>query len=242
MSVSGLSLSGALAVAGTPLLSTVYVAIPASTLTKGHMRFLEGVAPTNMICGQVFYDGFFGHDLCGGMRTYANCCMWNKTLKSTVTAWASPPTLASSVTMIDGAAGIGTRTITSGVMKQGVIFRFRFKGIISTKDGASSGRMSVVTTAGGVDTEIYAATLPLSHLTNSIAWIEMDMRIDTVSALPILGTMTVIGRAVTETGVRSIFGTGNIDTTLAQTLDIRYSFDSSGNTLECYTATIEIIY
>lgn len=241
MSVSGLSLSGALAVAGTPLLSTVYVAVPASTASRGNVRYLEGVAPTNQICGQTFYDGFFGHDLCGGVRTYADVCMWNKTLKSTITAWASPPTLASSVTMIDG-TGIGTRMITSGVLKLGTIFRVKFKGIISTKDGASSGRMCVVTTTSGVDTEIYAATLPLSHLTNSIAWIEMDMRIDTLSALPTLGTMTVIGRGVTETGVRTIFGTGNIDTTVTQALDIRYSFDSSGNTLDCHTATIDIIY
>jgi hypothetical protein len=132
-------------------------------------------------------------------------------------------------------------------MRVGVLFRIGFKGIISTASSSVSGRMSVVTSWNGTDTEIYGNTMILAKITDGIALADIDIRIKSVNSYPNLGTVEIIGRAVSSENsknaiTRVIFGTGSIDTSHPQTLDLRYCFDTDGNKLDCYTATIDAYY
>jgi hypothetical protein len=244
--VGGLSLAGNLGVGATKATLTNAISLPMGNANYTPIKFTEGIAPTNSICGQMFYDGYLGMDLCGGVRSYAGMVCWNKSSTDVITKWAAPPqVLADCVSIITGTTGIGTRTLSSGLMRVGTIVRTILRGLISTPSGSTTSLMAVTLTSGtGTVFTIYSGSLGLGNITNGIAEITLDCRIDSIG---VNGSATAIGRAISGSSgnsviTRVIFGQGTVDTTTSQTFDIMYCFGAAGCSLTVYIATIEVIY
>jgi len=214
---------------------------PGSTTTGAMCIQRANDPPTTLQCGQLFYTGQLGMDLCGGLRSYATMCIFNQTATQTVAD--SPPN--SELSLFDG--GVGSRTLPAHTLKQGVVIRIKNRTLLSCRQNKDA-TMNVYVGANSITSTVtYGA-----NLTNSYAEIELDLVAVNIDPGTGVGDIMVMGRTLYGTGptgsavnMRFLTGTiAGVNTFVPNTVDITFQWsDLNGdarNTLTTYINTLHI--
>lgn len=237
-----MSSNGHIGLGGTPPSTNYWLNVPAGTTTTSAMRLHRASdPPTTLECGQLFYTGLLGMDLCGGMRSYMDACIFNQTSPKTIAD--NPPNAEES--LFDG--GVGSTVIPAHTLHVGATIRYKNRTSLSGKPNKQTTMRVYVGPSVLTSTLSYGA-----NMVDVYAEIEADIIVESVDPGTGLAQLRVMGRSLYGTGssggspsMRYLHGAlANVNTLVANLFDMTFQWSDTNpdpqNTLTTYVNTVHV--